>query len=362
MPRECDNGQGLIGWNGSLAPAPIDQNQRYPFVDKKLAKTVQDWMLAVDEAMERIPQNSPITLRLYLRGRIWNFVKSENDSEEQNTMGDITPAYWIPDAIEGKSPLAFVRSLRCGRQPIVLEDCRDWDLDDEGDGIWWFHRVDGGFFLQDNVRQPVITGADPAESSTEIAARLRDQGSHKNAARWRRKRHTDRRKKTSEYTFKLAEGSSRRASIEHASARRDVCQAEEYAATQTMRKDCSDKKILEKVLEILEDWRDARDESVSEKRLAKHTKQGKQVTQATQTKQMKQGRQAMQEKCTNNKQKSFAFEDLLEPVDPRPCKTTSAGEVLGDLSPCEGQRVGTSTFQPFRPGESRAEGHDDIKW
>jgi hypothetical protein len=67
------------------------------------------------------------------------------------------------------------------------------DADDEGDGLWWYHRVEGGYFLRDDVRPPNIAGPHPEESSTDVVARLNDFGSNKNAARWRRRR--DRRKK-----------------------------------------------------------------------------------------------------------------------------------------------------------------------
>jgi hypothetical protein len=140
-------------------------------------------MLAVDEAMGDIAQYNPMSTRLYLRGQIWNFVKSNDANEHGLVMGDIIPDYWIPTSVEGKAPLIFMRKTRYTPPPL-RDHFQDCDADDKGGELWWDRRVQGGYFLPDNMRPPTIVGPDPAESNTDIVARINDFGSNKAAKKW----------------------------------------------------------------------------------------------------------------------------------------------------------------------------------
>ncbi|KAF1820010.1 uncharacterized protein K489DRAFT_383561 [Dissoconium aciculare CBS 342.82] len=179
-PGNSEDGGGLKGWNGEWAPAPTEWDKRPAFTSKQSSTTIQDWLSSINKAMEGIPQHSPIPPKVYLGGKTYVFNGSKNESSKLCPMGDITPVYWIPSTIEDKQPLPFIRQFRVTFRPF-RGDCQDWDKDDDGDGLWWHHRVEGGFFIPDNVRQPEIVGPDPDESFTDVLARENDFGSARHA-------------------------------------------------------------------------------------------------------------------------------------------------------------------------------------
>ena len=201
----------LAGWDGKLAPAPVDWDSRPAFRPNQSAEAIYDWLATTAEEtvganmevnLDDFQTAENITFYFGTPGREPDRESSEVDSEYHaedipslkdgssswnaepaeakpttfEPMGDIIPHYWIPIVFPGKkAPQTFWNEIVKSTEP---KTANAGDLN--GVRPWWEQVVKGSQFLQ-VPEPPKIAGPDPTETTEERLGRENDQGSGKAA-------------------------------------------------------------------------------------------------------------------------------------------------------------------------------------
>lgn len=160
--RRADGGLGdqLYGWDGKLAPAPLNWDSRPAFRNLQSADAIDQWMLDMDKVLDTTVPEVEVEI---------------SNKDGQTTGQEIASRHWIPVALGQQSLQTFWNELlHCLPLPVDDDDL-------EGVVPWWERYESMGSSLLEACPSPFVPQVSPDETRDQRLARENDNGSNTHA-------------------------------------------------------------------------------------------------------------------------------------------------------------------------------------